>query len=97
MQTTMHRTNVMAGQGCSYATRSMKAQRVGARPYFGNTNGFRAIKAQKRQRLGVTGRSGMNIVCEKVWLQVLKMALCFLGSSVAASCFHAAVRQIQNA
>ena len=67
MQTTMHRSSVSPGQNCSYATRSMSAARLGGRVNLGaRTNGFRAVKAQKRQRLGATGRSGMNIVCEKV-------------------------------
>lgn len=45
----------------------MSASRLGGRVNLGNRmNGFRAVKAQKRQRLGATGRSGMNIVCEKV-------------------------------
>ncbi|DBA90072.1 TPA: heat shock, variant 2 [Trebouxia sp. C0005] len=67
MQTTMHRSSVAPGQSCSYATRSMSASRLGGRVHLGTrTNGFRAVKAQKRQRLGATGRSGMNIVCEKV-------------------------------
>ena len=46
----------------------MSAHRLGGRVNLGGrTNGYRAIKAQKRQRLGVTGRStGLNIVCEKV-------------------------------
>ncbi|KAL0037641.1 hypothetical protein WJX77_005874 [Trebouxia sp. C0004] len=45
----------------------MSASRLGGRVKLGaRTNGFRAVKAQKRQHLGATGRSGMNIVCEKV-------------------------------
>ena len=84
MQTTMHRPKVMAGQRCSYATRSMGPQRVGARPGFGNTNGFRAVRAQKRQRMGVTGRSGVNIVCEKVWLQLTTDAPAVVCDSSAA-------------
>ncbi|KAL0047480.1 hypothetical protein WJX82_004533 [Trebouxia sp. C0006] len=45
----------------------MSAFRLGGRVNLGTrTNGFKAVKAQKRQHLGATGRSGMNIVCEKV-------------------------------
>ena len=45
----------------------MSAHRLGARVSLRNhTNGFRAVRAQKRQRLGASNRSGLNIVCEKV-------------------------------
>lgn len=63
----MHRTSVTPGQSCSYATRSGSAYRLGGRVNLSaRTNGFRAVRAQKRQRLGASHRSGMNIVCEKV-------------------------------
>ena len=45
----------------------MSAHRLGGRVNPGSrTNGFRAVRAQKRQRLGASNRSGLNIVCEKV-------------------------------
>lgn len=74
MQTTMHRTSVTPGQSCSYATRSATSYRLGGRVNLtARTNGFRAVRAQKRQRLGASNRSGLNIVCEKV-LQILHPA-----------------------
>ena len=69
MQTTMHRTSVTPGQSCNYATRTGSAYRLGGRVNLNvRTNGFRAVRAHKRQTLGASNRSGMNIVCEKVLL-----------------------------
>lgn len=83
MQTTMHCSSVAPGQSCSYATRSMSAHRLGGRVNLGSrTNGFRAVRAQKRQRLGASNRSGLNIVCEKVCvLHELAEGIVFADSS----------------
>lgn len=46
----------------------MSAHRLGGRVNLrSQTNGFRVVKAIKRQRLGASNRTGLNIVCEKVF------------------------------